>query len=290
MALKKIRKVIFPVGGLGTRFLPATKSLPKEMLPVYNKPIIQYAFEEAVNAGIEQFIFVTGRNKNAINNHFDHVYELQHVLDSKDKKTELELTKGWIPSAGQIAFVRQQKPLGLGHAVWCARNFIGNEPFAVILADELLKDQEKGFLAKMIKNYNELADNINMLGLAEVARQDTSKYGIVDMRKQEQQILIKNMVEKPDPKDAPSNFAIIGRYILQPEIFNILSDQEAGAGGEIQLTDAMAKLLEKQDFYGQKFIGKRFDCGNPLGFLEANISYARDLDADKVAEILKKYQ
>ena len=147
-SFKKVRKVVFPVGGLGTRFLPATKSLPKEMLPVYNKPIIQYAFEEAVDAGIEEFIFITGRNKNAINNHFDHVYELQHVLDSKDKKTELELTKGWIPKAGQIAFVRQQQPLGLGHAVWCARNFIGDEPFAVILADELLKNNKKVFYAR----------------------------------------------------------------------------------------------------------------------------------------------
>jgi UTP--glucose-1-phosphate uridylyltransferase len=288
-SFKKVKKVVFPVGGLGTRFLPATKSLPKEMLPVYNKPIIQYAFEEAVDAGIEEFIFVTGRNKNAINNHFDHAYELQHVLDNKNKKIELELTKGWIPEAGQMAFIRQQKPLGLGHAVWCARNFIGNEPFAVILADELLKKQQKGFLSEMIQLYNQLGENSNILGLYEVAKKDTNKYGIVDMVEQGQNISIKSMVEKPKTEDAPSNSAIIGRYILQPEIFDILNHQESGAGNEIQLTDAMQNLLNKQKFYGKKFTGQRFDCGNPLGLLEANISYAKDLDAQSFSRILTKY-
>lgn len=288
-SFKKVKKVVFPVGGLGTRFLPATKSLPKEMLPVYNKPIIQYAFEEAVDAGIEEFIFITGRNKNAINNHFDHAYELQHVLDNKNKQTELELTKGWIPKAGQIAFVRQQQPLGLGHAVWCARNFIGNEPFAVILADELLKKQQKGFLAEMIDSYNKLAENANILGLYEVDKKDTDKYGIVDMQEQGEYLSINSMVEKPKIADAPSNAAIIGRYILQPEIFDILSNQAAGAGNEIQLTDAMQNLLNKQKFYGKKFTGQRFDCGNPLGLLEANIAYAKDLDEVALEKILTKY-
>ena len=288
----RIRKAVFPVGGLGTRFLPATKCLPKEMLPVHNKPIIQYAFEEAVNAGIEEFIFITGRNKNAINNHFDHVYELQHVLGIKAKKTELELTKGWVPSAGQIAFIRQQEPLGLGHAVWCARNFIGNEPFAVILADELLKYSKQGFLSQMVDEYYKVDDKVNLVGLSEINIQDSNKYGMVEYQtdNNNNSLILKDMVEKPDPQNAPSNLAIIGRYILQPEIFDFLNEQEKGAGGEIQLTDSMAELLKKQKFYGKIFKGSRFDCGNPYGLLEANISYASDLDPNKVEQILKNYK
>ena len=289
---KRIKKVVFPVGGLGTRFLPATKSMPKEMLPVYDKPIIQYAFEEAIDAGIEEFIFITGRNKNAINNHFDHAYELQHVLDVKDKDIELELTRDWVPNAGQIAFIRQQNPLGLGHAVWCARNFIQDEPFAVILADELLMlPQKKGFLAQMVEEYNNIAANVNIIGLAEIDMKDTVKYGMVDYQTTaEKKIKLKNMVEKPLPEDAPSNLSIIGRYILQPEIFDILNHQEKGAGGEIQLTDAMDHLLKTQDFYGTKFQGKRFDCGNPYGLLEANLAYAYELDPKKTSKIINHYQ
>jgi len=289
MSVKKVRKVVLPVGGLGTRFLPATKSMPKEMLPVFNKPIIQYAFEEAVQAGIEEFIFITGRNKNAITNHFDHAYELQQVLSSKSKATELELTKGWIPQAGQIAFIRQQEPLGLGHAVWCARNFIGDEPFAVILADELLKLPPRGFLSEMLESYNQSGSNVNMVGVSEVPEDQTNKYGIISYEQSGERLKISDMVEKPNPEDAPSNLAIIGRYILQPEIFDYLEKQEKGSGGEVQLTDAMAKLRDDQDFYALKFNGERFDCGSPIGYLDANISFGYDCHPDEVKEILKKY-
>lgn len=291
MSQKKIKKAVFPVGGLGTRFLPATKCLPKEMLPVYNKPIIQYAFEEAVNAGIEEFIFITGRNKNALNNHFDHVYELQHTLDLKSKKTELELTKGWVPPAGQIAFIRQQEPLGLGHAVWCARNFIGDEPFAVILADELLKYTKTSFLSQMIDEYNQINQKVNLIGLAEINIQDSNKYGMVKYETtSNQNIILKDMIEKPHPNNAPSNLAIIGRYILQPEIFSFLDAHKKGENQEIQLTDAMAELIKKQKFYGKKFTGERFDCGNPYGLLEANISYAHDIDPSRILNILESYK
>ena len=291
---KKIKKIIFPVGGLGTRFLPATKSLPKEMLPVFNKPIIQYAFEEAVDAGIEEFIFITGRNKNAITNHFDHVYELQKVLGDKAKVTELELTKGWLPKAGQTAFIRQQEPLGLGHAIWCARNFVKDEPFAVILADELLKPEQDGaFMKKMIQAYNGISISqdrkTNIMGIYEVPKHETYKYGIIDYSNKNDKILINRMVEKPKVEDAPSNYALVGRYILQPEIFAILENQEKGNGGEIQLTDAMDHLRQTQDFYGCNFTGERFDCGNPLGYLDANISFGYDANKEAVTKLLNKY-
>lgn len=270
--VKRLRKAVFPVGGLGTRFLPATKSMPKEMLPVASKPLIQYAFEEALAAGIEQFIFVTGRNKNAISNHFDHSYELQQHLSEKDKARELGLAREWLPPAGQVAFVRQQEPLGLGHAVWCARNFIGDEPFAVLLADEMLL-HKGGFLKEMATLYNETGGNI--IGLAEVEREHIKRYGIIDPEQHEGGIIrIRGMVEKPEPEAAPSNLCIIGRYILQPEIFSYLERGKRGSGGEIQLTDSMADMLATSPFYGLPFTGRRFDCGNPLGFLEANIAYA----------------
>ena len=213
---KKVRKAIFPVGGLGTRFLPATKSIPKEMLPVASKPLIQYAFEEAIDAGIEQFIFVTGRNKSAINNHFDYSYELQQELSNKEKNLELELTKGWLPEPGKIVFVRQQKPLGLGHAIMCAKDLVGDEPCAVILADEMLKCPG-GFLKQMIEYYNNHGGNI--VGVAPVNREETKNYGIIVPEKCGDQIHVKGMVEKPAPQEAPSNLSIIGRYILQPGIF-----------------------------------------------------------------------
>jgi UTP--glucose-1-phosphate uridylyltransferase len=284
----KIKKVIFPVGGLGTRFLPATKSLPKEMLPVFNKPLIQHAFEEARSAGIEQFIFITGRNKNAINNHFDHAYELQHVLNQKDKKNELKETSEWLPDAGNVAFIRQQKPLGLGHAIWCARNYVKDEAFAVILADELLKIKDKNCLKDMINLYEE--DNSkNIVGVYEVDKDKTNNYGIIDFKDNDKSLLVKDMIEKPSVDKAPSNLAIIGRYILQPEIFSILEKQEKGAGDEIQLTDAMRSLNNGDNFLAHKFTGQRFDCGSPMGFLEANLSYALDEDKEKVTKIIKKY-
>jgi UTP--glucose-1-phosphate uridylyltransferase len=286
---KRLRKAVFPVGGLGTRFLPVTKSLPKEMLPVASKPLIQYAFEEAVAAGIEEFIFITGRNKNAISNHFDHSYELQRVLSEKEKEEELHITKGWLPHAGQIAFVRQQEPLGLGHAVWCARNFIGNEPFAVLLADEMMLVKD-GFLKQMVENYHQHGGN--HIAVAEVPREQTSRYGIIDPEATDGPLIkIRGMVEKPDPQYAPSTLSITGRYILQPEIFDYLEKGKRGSGNEIQLTDAMAQMLTSSPFYAVKCDGKRFDCGNQLGFLEANIAYALEQPAmrEKVLELLKNY-
>jgi UTP--glucose-1-phosphate uridylyltransferase len=286
--MKKIRKAVFPVGGLGTRFLPATKSMPKEMLPIANKPIIQYAFEEAKKAGIEEFIFVTGRNKNAINNHFDHAYELESTLDEKGKNNELQQVMSWLPGAGQIAFVRQQQPLGLGHAVWCARNFIGNEPFVVILADEMILDKSN-FLKSMIDFQSDKETNSSIIAVAPVDHKDVNKYGIIKGDKTTNKII--DMVEKPSIDAAPSNLAINGRYILQPEIFTYLEKCEKGSGGEIQLTDAMKKMAADYPFYYQTYEGIRFDCGNVLGFLEANIAFA--LEDPKIKNdfltILKKY-
>jgi UTP--glucose-1-phosphate uridylyltransferase len=285
---KKVKKAIFPVGGLGTRFLPATKSIPKEMLPVASKPLIQYAFEEAVSAGIEQFIFITGRNKSAINNHFDYSYELQQELSYKDKKSELDLTKSWLPEPGKIVFIRQQKPLGLGHAIMCAKDLVGDEPCAVILADEMLKCQG-GFLKQMIEYYNNHGGNI--VGVAPVEKEETKKYGIIVPEKIDGQIYVKGMVEKPLPEDAPSNLSIIGRYILQPDIFSFLQDTGIGKNGEVQLTDAMASMLRTDTFRALPFMGHRFDCGSQEGFLDANISYSLDNKSISkgVLEVLGKY-
>jgi UTP--glucose-1-phosphate uridylyltransferase len=286
---KKLKIAVFPVGGLGTRFLPATKSLPKEMLPVHSKPLIQHVFEEAREAGIEQFIFITGRNKNAISNHFDHSYELQNILNEKDKQDELALSKSWLPSAGHIAFVRQQNPMGLGHAVWCARNFIGDEPFAVLLADEMLQTPG-GFLKQMKELYEEVGGNI--IAVADVEKSRTSSYGIIVPGKDDGTVIeIKAMVEKPKPEEAPSNISITGRYILQPEIFDYLENGKVGSGGELQLTDAMEQMVKTKPFYGLRFKGPRFDCGNQLGFLEANIAYALEDEKNKpqILSMLKKY-
>ncbi|MBN8828823.1 MAG: UTP--glucose-1-phosphate uridylyltransferase GalU [Sphingobacteriia bacterium] len=292
MVNKKIKKIIFPVGGLGTRFLPVTKSLPKEMLPIASKPLIQYAFEEAKKAGIEQFIFITGRNKNAINNHFDHAYELQTVLDEQQKEKQLKEVTDWLPEAGRIAFVRQQEPLGLGHAVWCARHFIGEEPFAVILADEMLMSKD-GFLKEMVECFEEL--NKSIIGVGEVDKRYTNSYGIIDPEKIDFEgkavYKIKNMVEKPDPENAPSNLSIIGRYILEPEIFKYLSVQTKGKGGEIQLTDAMKEMLKEKEMFALEFKGPRFDCGNQVGYLDANIAYMLEQSEfnSQIKQILKKY-
>lgn len=282
-----IRKVIFPVGGLGTRFLPATKSMPKEMLPVVDKPIIHYAFEEAKAAGIEEFIFVTGRNKSAIEDHFDHSYELQHTLSRREKQKELALTRDWLPPAGSIAYTRQQEPMGLGHAVWCARHLVGNEPFAVILADDMVLSP-KGCLAQMVADYQ----GGNMAAVMEVPREKTKSYGILDIAKENGKLVTaKGLVEKPDPKDAPSNLSIIGRYILDSSIFNVLENQKKGSGGEIQLTDAMNDMIKDQPFYGYRFDGIRYDCGSREGYLEANIAFALDRAdmKDSVTKILKNF-
>lgn len=275
MKSRPVRTVIFPVGGFGTRFLPATKSMPKEMLPVVDKPIIHYAFEEAQAAGIEKFIFVTGRNKNAISNHFDHSYELQSHLSKKNKQKELELTQSWLPAPGNIMFTRQQEMLGLGHAVWCARNMVGNEPFAVILADDMILSGTP-CLKQMLDAYTKTGGN--MFAVQDVPREKTNQYGIVDIdpaaTAHPRVVRARSVVEKPKPEDAPSTLSVIGRYILQPEIFDVLASQKPGAGGEIQLTDAIQTLTASQPTYGYRFEGTRYDCGQRLGYVMANLAFA----------------
>ena len=288
--MKKIKTIVFPVGGFGTRFLPATKATPKEMLPVAEKPLIQYAFEEALNAGIEKFIFVTGRNKNSIEDHFDNAFELQKTLDDKKKTEMLEKTIGWLPPAGQIVFLRQQKPMGLGHAVLCAEKFVGDEPFAVSLADDMNYKQNGNFLKDMIDIAEE--KDANIIGIGEVEKKNVSRYGIIDFDSNDGDLYkIKNMIEKPSIEEAPSNLSNIGKYILKPEIFEYLKQTELGAGGEIQLTDAMKKMLQNDDFYGLKFNDRRFDCGSIIGYLEANIYYALQNEKikDKVENIISNF-
>jgi UTP--glucose-1-phosphate uridylyltransferase len=286
---KKVRKVVFPVGGLGTRFLPATKSMPKEMLPVVDKPIIHYAFEEAQAAGIEEFIFVTGRNKTAIEDHFDYSYELQQTLTQRNKDEELASIRDWLPPAGSIAYTRQQDPLGLGHAVWCARNLIGDEPFAVILADDMIQ-AERGCLSQMIEQYSKTGGN--MAAVMDVPRATTKSYGILDIEHSEGKLVTaKGLVEKPEPEKAPSTLSIIGRYILDPGIFDVLEKQKKGSGGEIQLTDAMSTMIGRVPFYGYRFDGKRYDCGSRAGYVEAGIAFAlaRPDMKDRVMAILKQF-
>ncbi len=266
-----IRKAVFPVGGLGTRFLPATKAMPKEMLPVVDKPLIHYAVEEAQAAGIEEFIFVTGRGKSAIEDHFDHPYELQDELELSGKAAALESVSRWLPSAGQVAYTRQQHPLGLGHAVWCARNLVGDEPFAVVLADDLILAQEP-CLKQMVEAHGNLGGNL--VAVMGVRPEQVSRYGIVETPSPGGQLAeITGLVEKPAPEDAPSNLAVIGRYILLPQIFDYLDRMEKGADGEIQLTDAMASLIGQAPFHAFRFAGTRFDCGDKIGFLQANIAF-----------------
>jgi len=283
-----IRKAIFPVGGLGTRFLPATKALPKEMLPVVDKPLIQYAVEEARAAGIEEFVFVTGRGKSAIEDHFDHSTELRDALMGRDKKAELDSVEDMLLEPGQVAYIRQQAPLGLGHAVWCARNFARDEPVAVLLADDLVL-AEVACLAQMIEAHAEVGGNL--AAVMEVPREHTDRYGILDVIDDDGRLAkARGLVEKPKPQKAPSTLSIIGRYILDPEVFVELDRQETGAGGEIQLTDAMARTIGRVPFHGLRFTGTRFDCGNKAGFLEANIVFALgrpDLRAE-VREILRR--
>ncbi len=270
----RIRKAVFPVAGLGTRFLPATKAIPKEMLPVVDKPLIQYAVEEALDSGIEQIIFVTGKRKAALEDHFDYDIELEETLKSKNKKEILEAIKMVVPETGTIIYTRQNVPLGLGHAIWCARDVVGDEPFAVILADDLIKS-DIPTLCQMNDIYEE--HHSSVIAVMEVAKEDTNKYGIIDSEKiGDRQYGIRGLVEKPRPADAPSNMAIIGRYILTPEIFKFLGKKKFGAGGEIQLTDAMGMLLQEQKIIGYHFKGKRFDCGDKAGFQMANIAYAMD--------------
>jgi UTP--glucose-1-phosphate uridylyltransferase len=270
--MTRIRKAVFPVAGLGTRFLPATKVIPKEMLALVDKPLIQYAVEEAQAAGIEDFIFVTGRGKVAIEDHFDHAHELEATLKERGKVEDLEELKAIIPPAGRNFYTRQLQPLGLGHAVWCAHHLVGDEPFAVLLADDFIMSS-KPCLQQMVEGYQEVGGN--MVAIMNVAPEQTPLYGVVDGQKVGENLIeIKGMVEKPLPGQAPSNMAIIGRYILQPEVFKHLEYQKPGVRGEIQLTDALTSLLGVQPFHGLQFSGKRFDCGSKLGLLTASIQVA----------------
>lgn len=270
MSFKPLRKAVFPVGGLGTRFLPATKAMPKEMLPVVDRPLIQYAVDEAIEAGIEQMIFVTGRGKSAIEDHFDIAYELETTMTSRGKSLEvLDATR---LKPGSIAYVRQQEPMGLGHAVWCARDIVGDEPFAVLLADDFMLGQP-GCLKQMVDAYNKVGGN---LICAEIVPDDqTHRYGIITPGAADGALTeVKGLVEKPAPGTAPSNLSVIGRYILQPEVMRVLEGQGKGAGGEIQLTDAMAQMIEGQPFHGVTFAGTRYDCGDKAGFIQANLAVA----------------
>jgi len=287
----KIRKAVFPVAGLGTRVLPATKAMPKEMLTIVDRPLIQYVVDEAREAGIEHFVFVTGRNKGVIEDHFDHMFEMDSTLAARGKKAEQAVLEQFQLDAGATSFTRQQAPLGLGHAVWCARDIVGNEPFAVVLPDELVLNTP-GVLKQMIAAAEALGDKANLIAVEAVPENMTHMYGVVGVGERNGKVFaIDGMVEKPPQGTAPSNLSITGRYILQPEIFKILETQEKGAGGEIQLTDAMKTLAQSQKFYGLEFEGERHDCGSKAGFLRANIAYAMarpDLRDGLIAE-MKKY-
>jgi UTP--glucose-1-phosphate uridylyltransferase len=272
--MSRIRKAIFPVAGLGTRFLPATKAMPKEMLPVVDRPLIQHVVDEAREAGIEHLIFVTGRNKGVIEDHFDRQFELEVTLWERGKKAELTELSDDLPAAGSVSFTRQQSPLGLGHAVWCAREWVGHEPFALLLPDVLVQN-EPGCLKQMIEVASQLEGDANIIAVEEVPAERVHMYGIVGVGESKGKAFsITKMVEKPKASEAPSRLSITGRYILQPQIFEILEKQAAGAGGEIQLTDAMLTLARTQPFYGLKFEGRSFDCGSKVGFLAANVAYA----------------
>lgn len=271
---QRVRTAVFPVAGLGTRFLPATKAMPKEMLTVVDRPLIQYAVDEAREAGIEHFVFVTGRNKAVIEDHFDRQFELEQTLEARGKTEALKELQKDLPSAGRTSFTRQQEPLGLGHAVWCARELVGNQPFALLLPDMIFR-AKPGVLKQMMQAYEETGGNI--IGVEEVDPAETASYGIVARGDgPDSGFRITGMVEKPEPRDAPSNLFISGRYILQPEIFTLLAEQPRGTGGEIQLTDAMQTLIRQQVFTGVKYDGKVFDCGSKIGFLTANVVFALD--------------
>ena len=286
--MKPIRKAIFPVAGLGTRFLPATKAMPKEMLTVVDRPLIQHVVDEAREAGIEHFIFVTGRNKGVIEDHFDRQFELEVTLNERNKHAELGLLEDALPDAGQASFTRQQSPLGLGHAVWCAREIVGNEPFALLLPDVLVQ-HSPGCLAQMMDVYRANGNDANMVAVEGVPPERVHMYGVVGVGAPiGKAFKITQMVEKPKREEAPSNLSITGRYILQPEIFAILENQPRGSGGEIQLTDGMVRLAQAQPFLGFKFAGQSFDCGSKIGFLAANVSYAlarKDLAPEFRAEL-----
>ena len=287
--IKPLRKAVLPVAGLGTRFLPATKAMAKEMLPVVDKPLIQYAVEEARAAGIEQFCLVTGRGKTAIVEHFDIAYELEATLRTRDKAAELRMLRESQLPPGAIVTVRQQEPLGLGHAIWCARAFVGDDPFAILLPDDLVLS-ETPCIQQLANAYYETGGCVVAVG--EVPHDQTNRYGIIDIGKDDGRLVeVKGLVEKPKPEDAPSNLSIIGRYVLVPEVMQYLGMLERGAGNEVQLTDAMAKLIGQVPFHGLRYEGRRFDCGDKIGFLEAQIAFAlkRPEMAAAVKAFLKNY-
>ena len=283
MTHPRVRKAVFPIAGLGTRFLPATKAMAKEMLTVLDRPLIQHAVDEAAAAGIEQFIFVTGRGKQAIDDHFDLAFELERTLEARGKTAELGRSRSMVPAPGNIMTVRQQQPQGLGHAVWCARHAVGNEPFVVFLPDDLVVSRTP-CIGQLLELYRETGGNV--VAVQEVPREHTNRYGVLAVGADDGRIAeVTGLVEKPEPKDAPSTLTIIRRYVLRPEIFPLLADQKPSAGNEIQLTDAMARMIGAMPFHGLRFEGRRFDCGTKLGFLQANLAYGID-DPDVGRELV----
>jgi UTP--glucose-1-phosphate uridylyltransferase len=279
--MKRVRKAVLPVAGFGTRMLPATKAQPKEMLPVFDRPAVHWVVEEAVEAGIEHFVFITGRNKNSIEDYFDRAYELEDSLRSAGKTVQLRMLEDMLPLAGTKSFVRQQSALGLGHAIWCARDVVGNEPFAVLLPDVLIQSSPS-CLKQLVDAYEKVRGNV--IAVDTIPFDEVSKYGVIARGTTIGTCTtVVGMVEKPSREVAPSNLRITGRYILQPEIFELLGTQLGGAGGEIQLTDAMLRLMATQDFHAVEFMGKVFDCGSPVGYAEAFVSYAlrnKDVESD----------
>ena len=286
--MKPIKKCVFPVAGMGTRFLPATKASPKEMLPIVDKPLIQYAVEEAVEAGCTEMVFITGRNKRSIEDHFDKAYELETELELRQKDKLLAHVRDILPSNITCMYIRQTEALGLGHAVLCAQAAVGNEPFAVILADDLI-DAPKGALKQMVDVYNQSGNSV--LGVETIDPSQTGSYGIVEVEKLKSYQRVVNIVEKPKPEEAPSNLAVVGRYILTPRIFDLLTNLPRGAGGEIQLTDGIARLLDHEFVLAHAFEGKRYDCGSKLGYLEATVAYGlkHPETGEQFKELLKQY-
>ena len=288
MMRRKVTKAIFPVAGTGTRFLPATKSVPKEIMTLVDRPLVQYAIDEARAAGIKEFIFVTSRGKSALEDYFDHSPQLEQELRRKGKDDLLEVLRSTNMDSGEIAYMRQHKALGLGHAVWCARRLIGNEPFAVMLPDDVIANSDKPCLQQMVEAYEETGGN--MVAAMEVPRDKASSYGILDLKEDLGALVqVKGMVEKPAPGTAPSNLAVIGRYILTPNVLKSLNKMKAGAGGEIQLTDAIAAQIDGEGVFGYRFRGERFDCGSKAGFLQATVSFglARDDLKDELLRYLE---
>ncbi|WP_149536902.1 UTP--glucose-1-phosphate uridylyltransferase GalU [Siccirubricoccus phaeus] len=289
MPIKPLKKAVLPVAGLGTRFLPATKAMAKEMLPVVDRPLIQYAIDEARAAGIEQFCLITGRGKTAIVEHFDVAYELERTLAERGKTDILEELRSLSIEPGAMMTVRQQVPMGLGHAIWCARAFVGDDPFAILLPDDLMQC-DPPCMAQLAEAYQETGGNV--VAIEEVPRERVNRYGVLDVAEDKGRLVsVKGLVEKPPVDKAPSNLTIIGRYVLMPEVIGYLSKMERGAGGEVQLTDGMAKLIGTQPFHGLRYTGRRFDCGDKAGFLEAQIAFAlgRPDMAPAVREFLKRY-